>query len=92
MKPMLATRYYPSQTKFPCFVQPKYDGVAASFMREKTERFTSHREAVRNMMFLRLRLGERNIAVCFLWMGDIQPPGIDLPTDMLCRQVPFCYD
>nr|DAO97222.1 MAG TPA: adenylation DNA ligase-like protein [Caudoviricetes sp.] len=27
MKPMLATRYYPSQTKFPCFVQPKYDGV-----------------------------------------------------------------
>lgn len=27
MKPMLATRYYPSQTKFPCFAQPKYDGV-----------------------------------------------------------------
>lgn len=24
---MLATRYYPSQTRFPCFVQPKYDGV-----------------------------------------------------------------
>lgn len=24
---MLATRYYPSQTKFPCFAQPKYDGV-----------------------------------------------------------------
>ena len=42
---------------------------AASFMREKTVRYTSHREAVRNMMFLRLRLGERNTAVCFLWMG-----------------------
>lgn len=27
MKPMLATKYYPSQVKFPCFVQPKYDGV-----------------------------------------------------------------
>ena len=24
---MLATKYYPSQTKFPCFVQPKFDGV-----------------------------------------------------------------
>lgn len=24
---MLATRYYPSQTKFPRFTQPKYDGV-----------------------------------------------------------------
>lgn len=27
MKPMLATKFYPSQVKFPCFVQPKYDGV-----------------------------------------------------------------
>lgn len=27
MKPMLATRYSPAQTKYPCFVQPKYDGV-----------------------------------------------------------------
>lgn len=27
MKPMLATKYYQSQAKFPCFVQPKYDGV-----------------------------------------------------------------
>lgn len=27
MRPMLAIKYYPSQTKFPCFVQPKYDGV-----------------------------------------------------------------
>ncbi len=27
MKPMLATRYYQSQVKFPCFVQPKFDGV-----------------------------------------------------------------
>lgn len=42
---------------------------AASFMKEKVARFTSHREAVRNMMSLRLRLGERNTAVCFLWMG-----------------------
>ena len=27
MRPMLATRYNQGQTKFPCFVQPKYDGV-----------------------------------------------------------------
>lgn len=27
MKPMLATRYDLSQVKFPCLVQPKYDGV-----------------------------------------------------------------
>lgn len=27
MKPMLATRYEISQVKFPCVVQPKYDGV-----------------------------------------------------------------
>lgn len=27
MKPMLATQYYLSQVRFPCFVQPKYDGV-----------------------------------------------------------------
>lgn len=27
MKPMLATRYDKAQTRFPCFVQPKYDGV-----------------------------------------------------------------
>lgn len=27
MKPMLATRYELSQVKFPCVVQPKYDGV-----------------------------------------------------------------
>lgn len=27
MRPMLATKYCPAQTKFPCFVQPKFDGV-----------------------------------------------------------------
>lgn len=27
MKPMLATKYNKAQVKFPCFVQPKYDGV-----------------------------------------------------------------
>ena len=27
MKPMLATKYDKAQVKFPCFVQPKYDGV-----------------------------------------------------------------
>ena len=27
MKPILATKYYLPQVKFPCFVQPKYDGV-----------------------------------------------------------------
>lgn len=27
MSPMLATKYDLSQVRFPCFVQPKYDGV-----------------------------------------------------------------
>lgn len=37
MKPMLATRYYPSQTKFPCFVQPKYDGCVRGDTRIYTD-------------------------------------------------------
>lgn len=35
MKPMLATKYNKEQVKFPCFVQPKYDGVRCLLYEDK---------------------------------------------------------
>lgn len=80
---MLATRYYPSQTKFPCFVQPKYDGVRCILHEgEGGEVHLTSRGGKEYDVPQIKAWGRATPRYASFGWGDIQPPGIDLPADI----------
>lgn len=66
---MLATRYYPSQTKFPCFAQPKYDGVRCILHEGEDGEIHLTSRGGKEYDVPQIKAWGRNTAVCFLWMG-----------------------